>query len=72
MYSIHKIHCFPQKNHLRSNMRFPLLAQCPSTLSHRLYPVLLKQTKQNNKNVFIYRASTLKSNNDFLVFLRDI
>lgn len=64
MYSIHKIHCFPQKNHLRSNMRFPLLVQCPSTPSHRLCLVLSIQTKQNiiTKNMFINWSSTLNSN----------
>lgn len=43
-YSIHKIHCFPQKNHLHSSTRFLLLAQCPLKLSHKLCPDLLTQT----------------------------
>lgn len=47
-YSIHKIHCFPQKTHLHSSTRFLLLAQCPLKLLHKLCPDLLTQTWKTN------------------------
>lgn len=55
MCSIHKTHCFPQRNHLRSSRRFLLRVRCPSAPSHTLYLVLLTQTTQKKKSLVARR-----------------
>lgn len=69
MCSIHKTHCFPQRNRLRSSRRFLLRVQCPSAPSHTLYLVPSTQTRRQ-KNAFTCSSSTQNTNWDVFLLLR--